>query len=124
MNIELNNIEKTRPMTLLQELFSKGFKPIDGYDTGKEIINIWKKELHECRNKISHSFVDDVYDIKIFNKYKSTLDEAYKSIRLIRLVLSTIPKIKNSINNNEIEISDDLYRGNINMYFSPLKLSS
>lgn len=83
-----------------------------------------EKELHECRNKISHSFVDDVYDIKIFNKYKSTLDEAYKSIRLIRLVLSTIPKIKNSINNNEIEISDDLYRGNINMYFSPLKLSS
>ena len=65
-----------------------------------------------------------LYDIKIFNKYKSTLDEAYKSIRLIRLVLSTIPKIKNSINNNEIEISDDLYRGNINMYFSPLKLSS
>ena len=124
MNIELNNVEKKRPMTLLQELFSKGFKPIDGYDTGKEIINIWKKELHECRNKISHSFVDDVYDIKIFNKYKSTLDEAYKSIRLIRLVLSTIPKIKNSINNNEIEISDDLYRGNINMYFSPLKLSS
>lgn len=124
MKIELNEVEKTRPMTLLQELFSKGFKPIDGSDTGNEIIKIWKKELHECRNKISHSFVDDVYDINIFNKYKLTLNEAYKSVRLIRLVLSSIPKIKASIKNNEIEISEELYCGNINMYFSPLKITS
>ena len=121
IKVELDNIEKTRPMTLLQQLFSKGFKAMDGSDTGKEIVDIWKKELHECRNKISHSFVDDVYDIDIFKKYRNTINEAYKSIRLIRLVLSSLPKIKKAIRNSEIEISEDLYIGNINIYFSPLK---
>lgn len=122
MKIELVDIEKTRPMTLLQQLFNKGFKSLDGSDIGKEIINIWKKELHECRNKISHSFVDDIYDINIFGKYRNTINEAYKSLRLIRLVLSSIPVIKDAIKNNKIEISEELYYGNINMYFSPLKL--
>ena len=121
IKVELDNIEKTRPMTLLQQLFSKGFKTLDGSDIGKEIISIWKKELHECRNKISHSFVDDIYDTKIFEKYRNTINEAYKSVRLIRLVLSSMPEIKDSIKNNEIEISEELYLGNINMYFAPLK---
>jgi len=121
LNIDLSIEEKDRSLTLLQKLFSNGFKAIDGSDTGKEIINIWKKELHECRNKISHSFVDDIYDISIFKKYRETINETYKSLRLIRLALSLLPKIKNAISNNEIEISEDLYMGNINIYFSPLK---
>ena len=108
-------------MTLLQKLFSKGFKTLDGSDIGKEIISIWKKELHECRNKISHSFVDDIYSTNIFEKYRNTINEAYKSVRLIRLVLSSIPEIKDAIKNDEIEISEELYLGNINMYFAPLK---
>ena len=80
-----------------------------------------KTTIHDYRNKISHSFVDDIYDVNIFKEYRHTINEAYKSIRLIRLVLSTIPVIKNSIENNTIEISEDLYRGNIKMHFAPFK---
>ena len=58
--------------------------------------------------------------INIFERYRNTINEAYKSVRLIRLVLSSIPKIKDAIKNNEIEIPEELYLGNINMYFAPL----
>ena len=121
-NLNIPNIEELKGLTLLEKFFSLGFKSYDGSDTGKEIIHIWKKEIHEKRNKQSHSFVDDEYDINIFEKYKETINEAYKSVRLIRLVLSSIPEIRLLIKSHEIEISEDLYNGNINMYFSPLKI--
>lgn len=120
IGIELDTGKKGS-MSLLQELFNKGFKSFNGNNLGDEIINIWKKTIHEHRNKISHSFVDDIYDVNIFQEYRYTINEAYKSIRLIRLVLSTISVIKNSIENNKIEISEDLYRGNIKMHFAPFK---
>ena len=121
-NLDIPNIEELKGLTLLEKFFSLGFKSYDGSDTGKEITHIWKKEIHEKRNKQSHSFVDDKYDINIFEKYKETINEAYKSVRLIRLVLSSIPEIRFLIKSHEIEISEDLYNGNINMYFSPLKI--
>ena len=110
-------------LDMLQELFSNGFRPFDGSDTGCEIVDIWKNEIYKHRNAYSHSFIDDVYDIKIFEEYRQTINEAYKSIRLIRLVLSTFPIIRKSIEDKTIEISDDLYYGNIHIYFSPLKIS-
>lgn len=107
-------------LDMLQELFSKGFKPLDNSDTGCEIVDIWKNEIYKHRNACSHSFIDDVYDIKIFEKYRQTINEAYKSIRLIRLVLTTFQSVRESIGNKTIVISEDLYYGKINIYFSPL----
>ena len=80
-------------------------------------MNIWKTEIHESRNIQSHSFIEDKYDTKIYTKYRKTLQEAYISIRLIRLVLSEYPIIKKSIKDGNIVISDDLFYGKIKTYF-------
>ncbi|MBQ2644891.1 hypothetical protein IJG14_04880 [bacterium] len=121
-NLDIPDMEKLKGLTLLEKFFSLSFQSYDGSDTGKEIIQIWKKEIHDKRCRQSHSFVDDKYDLNIFKKYRKTISEAYKSVRLIRLVLSSIQEIKLLIKSNKIEISEDLYNGNINMYFSPLRI--
>lgn len=117
LNVYSDELKELGTMSALEETFNKGFVSIDGSKTGTEIINIWKKEIHESRNIQSHSFIDDKYDIEIYAKYRTTLQDAYESIRLIRLVLSVYPIVKNAINNKEIEISEDLYYGKINTYF-------
>lgn len=109
-------------LNMLQELFSKGFRAFDGSDTGVEIIDVWKNKIFVNRSKHSHSFIDDIYDIKIFDEYRKTMNEAYKSVRTIRLVLTTFPTVKKAIEDNRIKIHEDLYLGNINIYFSPLKI--
>lgn len=117
LNIYYKEIENLGTMTLLQEIFNKGFQANNGEETGTKIINIWKTEIHESRNIQSHSFIEDKYDIKIYTKYRKTLQEAYISIRLIRLVLSEYPIIKKSIKDGNIVISDDLFYGKIKTYF-------
>ncbi len=121
LNIYIQDFEDMRALKALKNLFSIGFKSFNGTDTGKEILSIWQGKIHDNRNRLSHSFVDDIYDPKFVFEYRKILDAAYRSVRLIRLVLSSLPEIKQAIVNKEIEISDDLYNGNINMYFAPFK---
>lgn len=117
LNVYSEELKELGTMSALEETFNKGFLSRDGSKTGTEIINIWKKEIHDSRNIQSHSFIDDKYDIEIYAKYRTTLHDAYESIRLIRLVLSVYPTVKNAINSKEIEISEELFNGTINMYF-------
>lgn len=117
LKIYNDEFNKFGTISQIEEAFNKGFLSKDKSKVGTEIMNIWKKEIRLSRNKQSHSFIDDQYDIELYLKFRKTLQDAYKSIRLIRLVLSTYPIIKNAIKSKEIEISEDLYLGNINTYF-------
>ena len=104
-------------LAILGKFFKDYFRPNNREDLDKLITHVWKRKIRRSRSKASHHINENQYDLKIFGEYSKTIDEAYRSIRLIRLVLSGHPKVKNLINSKAIKIPKWLFDGAIRNYF-------
>lgn len=111
-------------IALLKLFLHTYFKPRSNEEMLKNIFNIWDKRstgIRAIRSKASHHIRENHYDLQIFQTYKETIREAYKSIRLIRLILSNHPDVKNTILKQNLKIPDWLFEGKIKTYFiSPI----
>lgn len=82
------------------------------------VINVWKNKIRKTRSKESHCIVDNSYDISLFSDFGQILQEAYTSIRTIRLLFTNHPSVRVAIKNKKIQISEELYIGKIRSFFA------
>ena len=109
--------EKDGSLAILGKFLKTYFRPNNGEDLGKLVTNVWKRKIRKSRSKASHEITENKYDLKIFGDYRKTIKEAYDSIRLIRLVFSNHPIVKDLISSKAINIPKWLFEGKIRNYF-------
>lgn len=68
------------------------------------------KEIRKLRSDPSHSFVENKWNEKYFTEQKIIIKKAYSLVRTLRLIFSNHPNCKN------VEISDNLFKGNITVF--------
>ena len=122
MNIPHNKDGKISVGTLflLKNFIKTYFKPANNEDVTKIIFPVWdnkKTGIRSVRSKFSHNVNENKYDIKFFSKYRQTMQDAYKSIRFIRLIFNNDFYVKLATNNHSLNIPDWLFDGRIRNYF-------
>jgi len=79
-------------IALLREWFDEYFVPEDNQPI-EEMIEIFKK-VRKLRMKPAHSVNEDVFDQKYFRMQRELINDAYKAIRTIRLIVANFPEVK------------------------------
>ena len=115
-------IEKIRPdgkievnrkssLTMLKEFILNSFTPKLS-DQRNEIDEMFEtfKYIRSLRTKPAHSIEEDIFDMKYFKEQRELYIDAYKAIRLLRLILQNHPKADRS------KIPKWLYEGKIGTY--------
>lgn len=115
-------------LVLLKKFIKTYFKPANNEDVIEKVFPIWNNRetgIRTIRSKSSHNVSENVYDIKFFSKYRQTIQDAYKSIRFIRLIFNNDISVRQSIITGSLKIPDWLFEGKIRTYFiAPIKESN
>lgn len=82
------------------------------------VVNVWKNKIRTTRSKEAHYITNNNYDVSLFSNFGQILHEAYTSIRTLRLLLSNHPAVISAIKSNKIQISGELYTGQIRSFFA------
>ena len=114
-------------LILLKKFIKTYFKPANNEDITEKVFPVWNNRetgIRTIRSKSSHNVSENMYDIKFFSKYRQTIQDAYKSIRFIRLIFNNDISVKQSIIAGSLKIPDWLFEGKIRTYFFvPIKAS-
>lgn len=95
-------------LKLLEEWLAKSFKA-----SNKELDNAIRdmlkafKNIRKLRQKPAHSLQKDIFDNKYIHEQRILFDDAYKGVRLIRLILENHPLVHN------VDINDLVRDGKI-----------
>jgi len=93
---------------LLEEFIRGQFKPgKDSQAPMDEMFDTFKK-IRKLRTKPAHSVEEDVFDQEYFKEQRALFIEAYKALRMLRLIFQNHPQADRN------KIPDWLYEGKIN----------
>ena len=103
---------------LLDVWIKKTFRPDEGYKEIDEMISCFK-DIRSLRSKESHKLLQNIYGIEFDKHHDALMNQAYSSIRLLRLILSNHPTVRPRI---QSIVPHHLFEGKIrNYYFYSLK---
>jgi len=110
---KFKTISDLRSLSLLEGFIRVYFTSINGSDGASKVIRIWKKKIYSKRSKVSHSINKNKYDKLYFKKYHDLMEEAYISIKVLRMIFANHPSVKSAISKGNLEIQEELYYGKI-----------
>lgn len=91
-------------LQLLDEWLRKFYKP-DDWSEWDEAFSALKK-VRKLRQEPAHAIKEDVFDQKYFKDQRELIIQAYKGIRMVRLIFANHPAVKIA----NIEIPDFIYQ--------------
>ncbi|MFZ1316929.1 MAG: hypothetical protein WAT31_02815 [Candidatus Saccharimonas aalborgensis] len=101
-------VTRKATLTLLEEFIRGQFKPgKDSQAPMDEMFDTFKK-IRKLRTKPAHSVEEDVFDQEYFKEQRALFIEAYKALRMLRLIFQNHPQADRN------KIPDWLYEGKIN----------
>ena len=79
-------------IAILDEWLKARFKPKDPAPRDEMVATL--RRIRKLRQRPAHALEDDHFDDRIFQKQRDLICEAYKAIRVIRLILMNHPRLK------------------------------